>query len=177
MATSTRTKKKTITNVTLEIAQQASQDYAVSQNKLSRIEAEMNKKINDIKSKYQEDITALKEALDEPMEILEVFAKEQQESWGKKKSLDLLHCIIGFRTSTPKVDKDKKFTWDAVTELLQKYTMFKDFVRTKTEINKDAILACKDDEVLQSLKNECYIEIKQDETFFVEAKKEEVVSA
>jgi phage host-nuclease inhibitor protein Gam len=177
MASSTRTKKKTITNVTLETAQQASQDYAVSQNKLSKIEAEMNKKINDIKSKYQEDITTLKEALDEPMEILEVFAKEQQESWGKKKSLDLLHCIIGFRTTTPKVDKDKKFTWDAVSELLQKYTAFKDFVRTKTEINKDAILACKDDEVLKSLKNECYIEIKQDETFYVEAKKEEVVAA
>ncbi len=175
----TRTKKKTIANVSLETAQEASRVFAVNQNKLASIEAEMNRKINDVKSKYQDQITELKDMIDEPLEILEVYAKEQQENWGKKKSLELLHCVIGFRTGMPKVEKDKKFTWDAVTELLSKNKVFKSlFIRTKEEINKEAILALdKEDSMLARLKDECYIMVKQDETFYVEPKKEEVVAA
>jgi len=171
-----RTKKVTISHVSLDTAQEASQKYAVSQNKLSSVEAKMNEEINKIKSKYQEQITELQESLEEPIEILEVYAKENQESWGKKKSIELLHCIIGFRTGMPKVDKDKKFTWDAITELMQKNKSFKSFIRSKVEIDKEAILACKDEVQLKSLQDDCYVFIKQDETFFINPKVEEVTN-
>lgn len=173
----TRIKKKVIANVTLEQAQEASESFATTSTKLAKVEAKMNEEINRVKSKYQEEITDLHEALEEPQEVLQVFADEQKTEWGKKKSFDLLHTVIGFRTATPKVDKSKKFTWDAVLELMKKNKAFKAFIRTKDEINKEAILAEKNEETLKLLKEECYVEIKQDENFFVEVKKEDLVPA
>ncbi len=173
----TRIKKKVIANVTLEQAQEASELFATTSTKLAKVEAKMNEEINRVKSKYQDEITELQEAREEPQEILQVFADEQKTEWGKKKSMELLHCTIGFRTGQPKVDKSKKFTWDAVLELMKKNKLFKPFVRTKDEINKEAILAEKNEETLKLLKDECYVEIKQDESFYVEVKKEELVPA
>lgn len=170
----TRTKKKVVSNVTLEQAQEASQSFAVDSNKLQKIEAKMNEEITKVRSRYQDEITELKEKLEEPTEVLEVYATEQKTTWGKKKSVELLHCIIGFRTGTPKVVKDKKFTWDAVLELMQKNKTFSKFIRTKSEINKEAILAEKNEAVLNQMLEDCYIKIDQDETFFVQPKVEEL---
>lgn len=171
-----RVSKKVVSNVTIEQAQQASSEFATAQTKLEKIEAKMNEEINRVKSKYQEEITEIKEGLEEPMEVLEVFASEQKTEWGKKKSMELMHCTIGFRTGTPKVVKDKKFTWDAVLALMKKNPLFKPFIRTTEEINKETILAENDEKVLEALKQECYVEIDQDEKFFVIVKKEEVAT-
>lgn len=172
-----RQKKKVFTDVTLETAQEASEQYAVSANKLAKLEAVMTEQINKIKSKYQDEITELKEGMEEPIELLQAFADEQKKSWGKKKSLELLHCVIGFRTGTPKVSKDKKFTWDAVLELMKKNKMFSGFIRSKDEINKESILAEKDENVVKGLKEQCYVFVEQDETFFVQPKVEELQPA
>jgi phage host-nuclease inhibitor protein Gam len=168
-----RIKKKVIANVTLEQAQEASEQYTTKTTALSKLEAEMNAEINEVKSKYQDDITELMEALEDPTETLQVYATEQRANWGKKKSVQLLHTVIGFRSGNPKVDKKKSFTWDAITILVKK--CLPEFVRTKDELNKEAILALKPtDKKLEKLKDQCFISIGQDETFYVEAKKEEV---
>lgn len=170
-----RQKKKVFMAVTLENAQNASELYAITSNKLSKVEAAMNEQINRIKSKYQDTITELKDSLEEPMELLQVFAQEQKETWGKKKSLELLHCTIGFRTGTPKVTKSKGFTWEGITEIVSK--IFPDLVRTKTELDKDAIIALRDEDGFKKIKDNCFIDVVQDETFFVQPKVEELVSA
>ena len=169
-----RQKKKVFMAVSLENAQNASELYAISSNKLSKVEAAMNEQINKIKSKYQDTITELKESLEEPMELLQVFAQEQKDTWGKKKSLELLHCTIGFRTGTPKVTKSKGFTWEGITEIVSK--IFPDLVRTKTELDKDAIIALRDEDGFKRIKDNCFIDVVQDETFFVQPKTEELVS-
>lgn len=171
-----RVKKKVIANVSFEQAQEASALYAVTSNKLAKIEAKMNEEINKVKSKYSDDITSLKENLEEPFEVLQVYSEEQKNTWGKKKSLDLLHCIVGFRTGTPKVTKDKKFTLDAVVELMKKNRVFKNFIRTTEEVNKEAILSEKNEAVLNQLKEECYVSVVQEESFYVEPKIEEVAA-
>ena len=51
------------------------------------------------------------------------------------------------------------------------------FVRTKDEINKEAILAEKNEAVINQLREDCYIIVEQDETFFVTAKTEELQTA
>lgn len=172
-----KTKKVTISNVSLDQAQTASEQYAKTQGQLATIEAKMNEELDKVKSKYKDQITVLQDELEPQVEILEVFAKEQQPNWGKKKSMELLHCIIGFRTGMPKVEKDKKFTWDGITELLGKNKLFKSFVRTKQEVDKESILACDNQELLKLLKDEAYLSVVQDETFYVEAKREEVAAA
>lgn len=166
-----------VSNVTLELAQEASNQYATGQTQLDKIEAKMNEEINKVKARYQEQITDIKDQLEEHYEVLEVYAREQQTEWGKRKSQELLHTIIGFRTGTPKVVKDKKFTWDAVLELMKKNPIFRPFIRTTEEINKESILAENNEETLRKLKQECYVEVDQDEKFFVQVKKEELAVA
>lgn len=171
----TRTKKKIYSNIGLEDAQKASELFAVTSNKLSGIEARMNDEINAVKSKYQDDINRCSDDLKEPQQILEVFATEQQKNWGKKKSFELLHSTIGFRTGTPKVTKKKGFTWDAVTEIVAK--IFPDLVRTKSELDKDAIIALRDEDSFREIKDQCFIDVEQDETFYIIPKKEEIPAA
>jgi phage host-nuclease inhibitor protein Gam len=175
MATKTKTKKKVFTGVTLEQAQEASRTYAVRQTMLASIEVKMNTEINKIKDKYSDQVTELKDSLDEPVAILEAFANEQKASW-KKKSMELLHTVIGFRTGQPKVNKKAAFTWKAVLELLQQHKM-KRFIRTIEEINKEEILALdaeKDQAVINQLKENAGVFVDQDESFYVELKKEDV---
>lgn len=165
-----RATKKIINNVSVEQAQDASARYVQLSTRLRMIEAEMNERINKIRDEYYQEIIHLNEEKDEHFEILEVFAREQKETWGKRKSLELLHSVIGFRTGTPKVIKDKKFTWEGITELVK--DKFPSFVRTKTELDKEAIIALRDDDVFLKLKKTCYVDVIQDEAFYVEAKRE-----
>jgi phage host-nuclease inhibitor protein Gam len=172
MAVKAKAAKKEIKNVNLETAQDSSREYANCVISIDKIEAEINRKISNIRDQYKDQITALQESAKEHKEILEVFASEQKANWGKKKSFDLLHCTIAFKTNPPKVGKHKKFTWEAVTELLKKQNVFSRFLRQTTEINKEAILAEKNEAVLNMLKEDCYIVIEQDERFEVDVKKD-----
>jgi phage host-nuclease inhibitor protein Gam len=169
-------KKKVIANVTLEQAQEAGQQFATNKTRLSKIEADINKQVDAIRAKYQEEITTLTEGIKEPMNILQAYASEQQQSWGKKKSMELLHCVIGFRTGNLQVEKPSKLTWVVILELLKKNSRsFKKFIRVKAEINKEAILAEKDNaKLLAKLKEKCSLTIGQEESFYVEAKAEQI---
>ena len=170
-----RVKKKVVAFVSLEQAQDASELFAKQLNKLDKIEAKMNEEINKIRSKYQDEITELKESLEEPQETLRVYAEEQRTNWGKKKSVELLHTVIGFRTGTPKVTKQKGFSWEAVTELAVK--LYPQFVRTKSELDKEGIIAMSSEDGFNTIKQQLFIDVVQDETFYVEAKKEELAPA
>jgi len=168
----TRIKKKVIANVTLEEAQQASEQFAQSSTRLNKLEAKMNDEINKVKSKYQDEITELQDSLKEPQEVLGVYAKEQQDNWGKKKSFELLHCVIGFRTGTPKVVKAKGFSWEAITELAVK--LFPDLVRSKSELDKESIIALSKEDGFDQYRKGLFLDVVQEESFYVEAKKEEL---
>lgn len=171
----TRIKKKVISGVTLEQAQDASEKFASTTNQLDKVQAKMNEEINRVKSKYQDQITELQDSIAEPQEVLEVFAKEQQESWGKKKSFELLHTVIGYRTGMPKVVKAKGFSWEAVTELAAK--TFPHLVRTKTELDKDSVIVLSKEDGFDEIRKGCFIDVVQEESFYVEAKKEELQPA
>jgi phage host-nuclease inhibitor protein Gam len=172
----TRTAKKTIKNVSEAEANEAAKNYATSSNKLSKIEAKMNEQIDAIKAKYQDDITAHQTTMEESYNTLEVYAQANNESWGAK-STELLNCVIGFRTGTGSVKNEKGFTWDAVLKLLKSKKHFADFIRTKEEIDKKAILAVTDDKLLKKLEVEAHVTIVKEETFYVDVKKEELQPA
>lgn len=171
----TRVSKKTVSNVTLEQAQQASEQFANAQNRLAKQEAKMNEELNKVRSRYQDIVSELSDLLEEPKEILEVFAKEQQQSWGKKKSFDLLHTTIGFRTGMPKLKCDKGFNWTSVTELLSEY--YPDYVRTVIEPNKEKLIGDRDTESFDKICKKTHISVVQDETFYTEVKVQQLASA
>jgi phage host-nuclease inhibitor protein Gam len=167
-----REKRRVINNVDYEQAQEASARYAEIAARLGSIEAQMNERINSIRDEFQDELIYLTREKEKQFEVLEMYAKEQKDNWGKRKSLDLLHSVIGFRTGTPKVTKDKKFTWEGVLELVKE--KFPSLVRVKCELDKEAIISMREDAAFLNLQNACYVDVVQEETFFVEAKMQEL---
>jgi phage host-nuclease inhibitor protein Gam len=97
--------------------------------------------------------------------------ENQAELFSRKKSLDMTHGTIGFRTGTPKLKTLKGFTWAAALQLVKDYLPA--FVRTTEEIAKDKMLAERDTEGMMEQMAKCGIAVTQDETFYVEPKKED----
>lgn len=170
-----RTKKKVITDVSRQQAEDAMGMFSDAANSLQKIEAEMNTQINAIRDRYQDKITQLNEDKDEHFEVLEVFANEQNENWGKKKSISLLHGVIGFRTGTPKIKFEKGFNSKSVTAILQE--QFPEYVRTVVEMNKEQLLIDREADNFNTICKKAHIEVVQEETFYVESKAEELQNA
>lgn len=108
---------------------------------ISEQEIKMNEKINELKSRYEDetaDARAKKLALEKE---LEKFCKQNKNEFGSQKSKTLLFGKIFFRTTPPKVCLlNRKYTITTAIELASK--LFRDkYIRIKKELDKDAILA------------------------------------
>lgn len=183
-----RQKKTIITGVSREAADEAFAKYAKADAKISKINAEIELQCAKIREKYQNELGTLMCDLQCAFDTLQAFATENQaELFAKKKSLDMAHGTIGFRTGTPKLKPLKGFTWASALELVRSF-MPKEYIRSTEEIAKDRLLADRDmKEVLLTGQKDggkvsmrdamakCGICVTQDEAFYVEPKKEETV--
>lgn len=168
----TREKKVIHSCVSLEQMEAAFADYAKADAKHQKINATMDIAITNIREKYADEIARLTEEKEKAFDVMQVYAVENKtELFSKKKSMETTHGVLGFRTGTPKLKTLKGFTWGAVTNLLKEF--LPGYVRTSEEPAKDKLLADRDDEQLIALLPKCGISVTQDETFYVEPKKEE----
>jgi len=121
----------------------------------------------DYRERLKENL--LKEEINR--EVMQAFAVENKdELFAKRKSIESVHGTIGFRTGTPKLKTLKGFTWGAVTNLLKEF--LPSYVRISEEPAKDKLLADREDEEVAALFPKVGISVTQDETFYVEPKKE-----
>lgn len=182
----TRQKKRVIQGVTREAADQAFAEYAKADASINKINAEIELQLAKIREKRQAELTVLAQQRDQAFDTLQAFAIENQaELFSKKKSLDMAHGTIGFRTGTPKLKTLKGFTWASALNLVK--TFLPSYIRQTEVIAKDKLLADRDVELMvaggdpnnrgyQPLRvhmADCGIQVVQDETFYVEPKKEE----
>ena len=166
-----REKKTVHTGVSTEQMETAFGDYAVADAKLQKINATIDVQVTNIREKYADEISRLSDTKEKAFDVMQAFALENKdELFAKKKSLESVHGVIGFRTGTPKLKTLKGFTWGAVTNLLKE--LLPAYVRTTEEPAKDKLLADRDDEKTAALFTKVGITVVQDETFYVEPKKE-----
>lgn len=168
----TRQKKTLITGITAEQANEAFAAYAKADASINKINAEIELQIAKLREKKADELTRLSDERDQAFDTLQAYAVENQaELFSRKKSLDMTHGTIGFRTGTPKLKTLKGFTWAAALQLVKDYLPA--FVRTTEEIAKDKMLAERDTEGMMEQMAKCGIAVTQDETFYVEPKKED----
>jgi phage host-nuclease inhibitor protein Gam len=167
---SKREKKPVMTCKSVEDAERVMAEYATADAKLAKLNATMDEQITAIRNKYADQITELNDTREERLNDLHFFAEGNAQLFDKKKSLQMAHGVLGFRTGTPKLKTLKKFTWGAVTEMLKEHLPL--YVRTVEEPAKDKLLADRDVEEVNTLFKKCGFEVAQDETFYVELKKE-----
>lgn len=168
----TREKKTVYTGVSQEEMEQAFADYAKADARQQKIQAEMDVKMTQIREKWQDELSKLQETKDKAFDVMQAFATENRaELFSKKKSMDTVHGTIGFRLGTPKLKNLKGFTWASVTNLLKEFLPA--YVRVKEEPDKDKLLADRESEDVYPLFEKVGVAVVQEETFFVEPKKEE----
>ncbi len=181
-----RVKKIIITGVTREAAGEAFAKYAKADAESAKITADIELQCAKIREKYAGRLAELDAAKTEAFDTLQSFATENQaELFSKKKSLDMAHGVIGFRTGTPKLKTLKGFTWASALQLVKRF--LPGYIRQTEEIAKDKLLADRDGKVVMEVSDsatavevpmsdvmiECGIQVAQDEAFYVEPKREE----
>lgn len=171
----TRQKKVLLpANITKEQAEDAFAEFAEADAKQQQITAKMDVQITQIREKFADDLTKLADKKTEAFDVLQTYATNSREDFGKRKSLELTHGVIGFRTGTPKLKTLKGYTWASCLTLIK--TFLPAYVRTVEEPAKDRLLADREVIDVAALFPKVGIMVDQDETFFVEPKKELVES-
>ena len=168
----TRKKKVIITGVSREAADEAFATYAKSDAQLQKINADIELQCAKIREKYADKLATLTNEREQAFDTLQAFATENQaELFAKKKSLDMAHGVIGFRTGTPKLKTLKGFTWASALQLVREF--LPDYVRQTWDIAKDKLLADRKTDTMLENMAKCGIQVVKDEAFYVEPKKED----
>ncbi len=148
------------------------------EQEIAKAEAEMNEKIQTVRDEYERktNVTrAMKEGLSAE---LERFSIANKDAFEKTRSKNMVHGAFGFRSTPPKTALlNRKYKWDTVLELLKKLGLVK-YVRTKEDVDKEAVLASYaakeiDDQKLAAVG----MKIDQEEKFFIDIKWEEISEA
>ena len=169
----TREKKVVITGITREQAEESFASYADADARQQRITSKMDVEITRIREKYQDTLNTLQDTKDKAFETMQAFGMENKDQlFAKKKSMEMIHGILGFRIGTPKLKTLKGFTWSSVTNLLKEF--LPTYVRTSEEPAKDKLISDRDLPEIAEVLAKCGVFVDQDETFFVEPKKEEI---
>lgn len=166
-----RVKKVVHSGITSDQMEQAFSSYAAADARLAKINSTMDVEMTRIRDKYAEEVNRLSDQKDQAFDVLQAFALENREElFAKKKSMETIHGLIGFRTGTPKLKTLKGYTWNAVTNLLKEF--LPSYVRISEEPAKDRLLADRENEEVAPMLARVGVMVDQEESFYVELKKE-----
>lgn len=108
---------------------------------IQHAESVLNDTIQQLRDEFEKktsDARALKAKLESD---IEAFCIEHKEQFEKKRSMDLVHGTVSFRTSPPKVAQlNRKYSWSTILELAKKFSWSRSYLRIKEEVDKEAIL-------------------------------------
>lgn len=166
-----RVSKKVVSNITTDTFEESFSIYASADAREAAINAKMDEQFTKIREKYADELAKCKDEKETHFEVIQTYCHENSESlFSKKKSYETVHGTVGFRTGTPTLKTRKGFTWAAVLELLK--AKLPTYIRTKEEPNKEMLLADREKPEVCIAFPSVGVEVKQEEIFFVELKKE-----
>jgi len=154
--------------VTQSEAQDAAKTYCEAQHQLQQLQGEMNGKISKVQEKYADKITNCAQVSEAAEALLKTFAKEQHPNWEGRKSLDLVHCTIGVRTSQPKVVLPDDVKPETLLHTVAKH--FPALIRTEQQLDKTIILSMQGSPEAKKLHDKTGISVEQTENYYVKLK-------
>lgn len=134
-----------------------------------KCKALLDARIKRLRDEAESTFVAIDSALGSKLAVARDWATAHRHDFRDKKSLEMVHAIVGWRTGMPKLKPIKGHTWEEVCEHLVAQCL--GFVRTIKEVDKEAIIAARDN-LGESGLSELKVRVIQDETFFVEPKRE-----
>ncbi len=120
-------------------AEQLLADIGRLQRSVTGIECRMNDRLAEIKAKYEQEAQPLNSELDAKFQALHAWAEGHREELlrGGGKTVHLATGDLSWRRTPPSVRITKA---PVVLEALRRLGL-KDFIRTKEDVNREAILA------------------------------------
>jgi len=153
--------------------------YAKTVIETAALKAELEESIRKTRAGYEAAFARLDETAAALLADVEAWAAGHPEEFKEKKSLELLHGTIGFRTSTPRVAIPRGTDEEELAATLAGEGL-DCYVRLRRELDKPAILAAVadtgdggDSEAVLAAYG---IRVRQSERFFAEVRKETVGS-
>lgn len=137
-------KAKTVTATTIETRDDLENvfgEYAREVIELDRLTVQMELEIAAVRKKYEEPMAACKEVGDALFSDLNAYAALHPEAFGDRRSLDLLHGTLGFRTCPPRVLQVPGVKVDHTLAAIAAQGLAGELIRIKRELDKDAVLA------------------------------------
>ena len=136
---------------------------------VTKKEADMNAGIQKIKEKYDTETLEARTRIEELEAKIEALSTSIKTEFDSKRTKPLTHGKVGFRTGTPKVLQLNKKYKVATSIELAKQLFKKRFVRSKDELNKEAIIAEHNQKKITDEQVAAMgLRIDQDEKFFYE---------
>jgi phage host-nuclease inhibitor protein Gam len=163
-----RTKPQPLIIADATQADEALRQLAEIAREQERIKNGMNDQIDQLKAAaqlQQEPLNASRKRLEEALAVFAIQRKDELFS-GRKRSLELVFGVIGFRKATS-LRLMAKHTWAQVLGRLQDLNLVRG-IRTKLEVDKDELRTWPD-ERLEALgvrldcADEFYLELKQED--------------
>ena len=173
MATTKRKSESVSAGITPLQYEEALAKYAANDAQICSLTAEMDEHITEIREEYDSDLNLLAGTQTMLLAVIKGYCLQNKVSlFVDKKSIDTLYGKVGFRKSPPALKPMKGLKWEDVVENLKE--ILPDYVRTTEEADKEKLLADRDKEDVAKLFPSLGVEVKQDEKFFIDLKKEEV---
>lgn len=159
---------------TRDDAEAAMNDLALAVNNQRKLTARRDAEVLAINTRYESPMGELSQSIKEKTDTLRAWADANPEQFPKgRKSLDLVSGTLGFRTGTPKLQLlSRAWNWEKVLDAIQLRGF--QFVRTKAEVDKEAILGFVSAgpeppaELEATVLRPIGVKIVQDESFFIE---------
>jgi len=163
----TRIKIKIQTPATREEAEAVMNELALAENNKRTLAAKLDREILAAQERVAPALARCDEVVREKSAALKAWAEANPQLFAKRKSVDLLAGTLGFRTGTPKLALlSRAWNWDTVTEAVGHF--LPNFIRSKPEVDKEAILAQREEEAIKFILPKCGLKVTQGESFFVE---------
>jgi len=165
-------RKKTLLkeSISIEEADKILGEYAEANSQFKKKTAKMELKIIEVRNEFTAELDKWQAVMDAKFELLQHYAETNPEQFKDRKSLELTHGIIGFRTGTPKLKLAKGFKWENVLANLK--NLLPEFVRIKEEVDKDSLLSNATEPTVNAKFHKVGVYVDQDETFYVKPKEE-----
>jgi len=131
----------------------------------------MEERLALVRQDYESRLADFDAELDALFADLEAWAALNPGEFATRRSIELVHGAIGFRTGNPALKTIKGVKWEHVLDMLKGSGLADRYVRTVEEPNKDALLADREQIGAERLAT-LGLRVEQTERFFADARKE-----
>ncbi len=148
-------------------AESVMNDLSLTANNRRKLAARMDAAVLKIQDEVAPGLAECDADIKTKSDALRAWAESNPTEFGKKKSIEFLAGTLGFRTGTPKLALlSRAWNWDKVLEALKARPLFKSFIRTKEEVDKEALITAYT--IAKADLSVIGAKVVQDESFFVE---------